>query len=386
MRTFTIAGPVWKNLSTPVTAWRQSIAVVLARRCQLLADARPRGYLLCAGATALAGYLYLLMFPWLVLAGCRGIYAATSSAQGMAWIPLVIWLAVAACAGLTSYRLYRFRPALPAGSELDAATYPALWQLVAEQTRHYRSTGIDRIVLSGDFALEVRKTPRFALPLWSTTTLVVGLPLLQSLSESHFQCLLARRLGQFSKRYNWLENWLNQLREIWPQYCDHALEGGPGYQPVAWFFTVYAPFYRLLTAPAAQFDELAADRYAMELFTDEEVLDAIVTHAVCRRYLADKYWPVVRKYAAKNGRVLDRLHAGMAAVLRAGLQADTVHHWLTKTLSADDQPGDSVPALARRIDNIGFGKAGMGALAAGTAAGVYLGAAGPVPGAVHTEA
>jgi len=110
----------------------------------------------------------------------------------------------------------------------------------------------------------------------------------------------------------------------------------------------------------------------MELFSDEEVLDTITTQMVCQYYLREKFWPVVRKYAARNNRVLDRIHSGMASVLRAGLQADTVSHWLAKTLSAEDRCGDPVPSLAWRMDNIGFGNTRMDALTSEPAADVYL--------------
>ncbi len=345
---------------------------MVCTHCQSLSESRPRVYLLLATAFALAGYAYLLLFPWLVLASALEIHHAVFSGEGIAWVQLLTWLVVGALAALVSYRLFMFRPALPAGSVLDSPACRALFQLVADQSRHYHSPHIDRMVLSGDFELSLLKTPRFVLPVWSTNTLVIGLPLIQSLSETQFQCALARRLGQFSKRYNRFENWLYQLREIWPQYCGQARVQGPGYQPVAWFFCAYAPFYRMITVPAARHDELDADTYAMELFSDEQVLDMITTQMVCQQYLKEKYWPVVRKFSASNHPVLDKLHSGMASVLRAGLQADTVNEWLAKTLSAEGHCGDAIPSLARRIDNIGFGAAHMDALTTGPAAGVYL--------------
>jgi hypothetical protein len=67
------------------------------------------------------------------------------------------------------------------------------------------------------------------------------------------------------------------------------------------------------------------------------------------------------------------MHAGMATVLRGGLQADTVSYWIEKTLAAKSCCDDVVPSLASRIDNIGFWNGQMSALTTVTAAGVYLG-------------
>ncbi|MGB5473529.1 MAG: hypothetical protein WBQ78_08630 [Gammaproteobacteria bacterium] len=371
-RSFTAADPAWKSLSMPALAWRKPFLQAVGAWSQSLSESHPRLYLLFAATSALAGYLWLLLFPWLVFASGHGLYEVVSSGSDMAWGRVFTWLVVGACSALVSYRLYRFRPALSAGNTLDSTTHSALFRLVADQSRHYRGTRIDHIVLSSDFGVDILKTLRFALPVRTTTTLVIGQPLLQCLSVTRFQCALARRLGQFSMRYNRLENWLYQLRGIWPQYCDLASMQGFGYQPVAWFYAVYAPVYNMIAAPAACLDELAADHYAMELFSDEEVLDTITTQMVCQYYLREKYWPVVRKYAARNSRVLDKIHSGMASVLRAGLQADTVGHWLAQTVSAEDRCGDTVPSLARRMDNIGFGGTRMDVLTSEPAAGVYL--------------
>lgn len=345
---------------------------MVARQCQSLSESYPRAYLLLAITCALVGYLYLLLFPCLVVTSALGIYKAVINGNSIVWDLVIIWLLVGALSALVSYCMFRFRPVLPAGKVLNRTTHPILFQLVADLSRHYRNPHVDRIVLSRDFELDVLKTPRSALPMWSTNTLVVGLPLLQCLSVQQFQCALARRLGQFSKRYNRLGNWLYQLREIWPQYCDRVRMRGFGYQPIAWFYCIYAPLYKMITIPAARLDELAADNYAMELFADEEVLDTITTEMVCRRYLEEKYWPVFRKYAARNHRILDKLQSGMTSVLRSGLHAHNLENWVVSAMSAEEQYGDAIPSLTRRIDNIGFAAARMDPLTAVPAAGVYL--------------
>ena len=370
-RLLTALVPVRENLSVRVTDWRKSFLHGVCEFSASYAGAFPRGYLLTAVVVASAGYLYLLLFPCMVLASASGIYGAIAGEE-MTWLHAITWLVVGALSALISYRLYRFRPALPTGKRLDRESCPELFKLITDLASHYRGIRIDRVVLSGDFGVDIIRTPHRAVPVMSTYTLLIGKPLLQTLSNRHFQCMLARRLGQFSMKYNRLGNWLYQLRDIWPLYCQQPQLHGIGFQAVAWYFSLYAPVYRAVTVPAAHQDELAADSYAMELFSDEEVLDMITTHMVCRLYLREKYWPVIRKYASV-GQTLDKMHSGMAAVLRGGLQASTVNYWTEKTLAAKSSCDDDVPSLASRIDNIGFWNGQMGALTTVTAAGIYFG-------------
>jgi hypothetical protein len=358
----------------PVPGRAQSVLELIGSELLDLEELHPRAYLLLATLCAAAGYACLLLFPALVLAGISGLHESLHWNQTVVWNSVLLWSAVLMVSALVSYRIFRFQPAPPGGNVLDREKAPSLFELLATLSGHYRRIGIDRVVLTSGFELRIVKTPLCGLPVWSTTTLVIGRPLIQYLSPSRFKCALARRLGQFSKRYNRLGNWLYQLREIWPQYCSREQPPGFGFQPVMWIFRVYAPLYRLVSLPAARLDELAADNYAMELFSDAEVLDTITTEMVCRTYLAEKYWPVIRTIAASERQAMAGFHAGMAALLRTGLQDGKTTGWVAKTLSADSRWDDPIPSLARRVENIGHLDASMDSMDGESAAAAYLGA------------
>ena len=352
--------------------WKHSLLQRFDNGIESFAETFPRGYLLAVTILALAGYGWLLLFPWLVLAGISGAYEALTGQPAVVWSRLLMWTAVAAGAALVTYRMGRFRPALPAGSVLDRNKAPVLFELVDELGWHYRRSVIDRVVVSGEFALVIEKTPCSALPVWSMNTLNIGLPLIQALSPSQFRCALARRLGQFSKRRNPLGNWLYRLRQIWPQYAIATEAADPGFQPVRWFFRVFAPLYERISLPVARLDELAADSYAMEVCSDEEMLDTITTEMVSRLYLEEKYWPTYRKLTARVRELMPKPHAGMASVLRTGLQGDRGQEWLMKAMDQEPRYDDPMPSLAKRVENIGHWKPRMSGITHESAATVYL--------------
>jgi len=359
----------------PAPGWRRSVLELIGSELQYLEESRPRACVMLATLCAAAGYACLLLFPALVFAGISGLEEALHGYATVNWSQVLAWSAVVAVSALVSYRVFSFTPAPPLGTPLVREAAPSLFELVATLDRQYPGIRIDRIVLSNGFELRIVKTPLWGLPVWSSTTLVIGRPLIQCLSPSRFQCALARRLGQFSKRYNRLGNWLYQLREIWPRYCDREHPPAFGFQPVAWIFRIYAPLYGVVSLPAARLDELVADNYAMELFSDAEVLDTITTEMVCRMYLTEKFWPVIRKIAASERQAMTGFHTGMASVLRTGLQDEKAAGWVAKTLSADPRWDDPLPSLARRVENIGHLHARMDAITGESAAAVYLGTA-----------
>ena len=135
----------------------------------------------------------------------------------------------------------------------------------------------------------------------------------------------------------------------------------------------YAPVYKVITMPAARLDELAADKYAMELFNDEEVLDTITTQLMCDSYLAGKPWPISRKYAACREQAFKEFRLCMVSELRSGLQGEKLSKWLANILSAEGQWDDATPSLAKRVESIGHTHFRMVTNVSESAASVYLG-------------
>jgi hypothetical protein len=339
--------------------WQYSILQVIGKRIEVLAELYPRPYVFLLSGFALLGYACLLLLPLLVVAGMAGIYQALAATPGVAWLPLLAWVLVTGVCGLASYRLLQCRPVLPEGVVLARQQAPAMFQLVEETSAHYGCPGPDRIVITDEYQLDIVNTPVSILPFWSTRSLLVGLPLLQCLSTTRFQCILARRLGQRSRRSNRLLNWLYTLRSTWPRYREMFAGADPGYVVVRALFSIYAPVYTVLSTAAARLDELQADSYAMELFSDEDVLDAITTDVVSRLFLRERYWPAINKLLEQDNAAAPATHAGMAKVLHAGLHAGTIVEWTERAMSTEQQWDDPWPLLVRRLENIGHAQAWM---------------------------
>jgi hypothetical protein len=356
--------------------WQQSILQGIGTRIEAMAELYPRAYLLLTTVFALTGLACLLLFPLLALTSVAGMYQSLIRSPDAAWLQLLVWTLLAGFSGFASYSIIRFRPLLPAGIVLEREQAIDLFQLVEDTAEQYASPAIDRIVITGAYQLDIVKTPCTALPVWSTHSLVIGLPLMQCLSTKRFGCLLARRLGQFSRRNNPLLNWLFGLRDIWPGYQLSSVDTDYGFLPVRGIFSIYAPLYTVVSTAAARLDELQADSYAMELYGDEEVLDTITTDTVYRLFLREKYWPAIRKLGAQGAAAITKSNAGMMTVLRTGLQDGNIGQWIEKAMSMEQQWDDPWPLLARRLDNVGHVHASIDTHMAESAAEDYLAAHG----------
>jgi hypothetical protein len=334
----------------------------------------PRFYLGCVVLLALSGYAFVLIFPLLVPVGLLNIYEIFVSGDAADWQAALIWSAVVIIAALVSYRMTRIEPKTPVGLTLSQDKAPELFKLVQQYQDYFKRSEIHRIVITADYELDIVKTPLWALPVWSTNTMVIGLPVLQCLSKKQFECVVARRIGQFSKRYNPLTNWLYQLRAIWRQYrVIYSKQKGPGNEPLKWFFAAYAPFYSMVSLHAARLDELNADSYAMQIFNDEAVLEMITADALCRWYLQNQFWPAIYKIAAVETKSLPAPHIKMATAIQAIRDGEKLAGLINKVYKEKPRRGDAMPSLQERINNIGHDKPCIKIQTAGNAAGFYLG-------------
>jgi len=320
----------------------------------------PRFYLGCIVLLAVSGYAIVLLFPLSILVGLINLYEVFVFGDASNWQYVLIWLTVVLVAALVSYRITQIKPKPLVGLTLAEEKAPELFKLVQRHHNYYKRPAIHRIVITANYELDIIKTPMWALPVWSTTTMIIGLPVLQSLSPQQFECVVARRIGQFSKRYNPVTNWLYQLRSIWQQYrVIYSKQKGFGIEPLKWYFTAYAPFYTTVSLYAARLDELNADTYAMELFNDEEVLEMITVDALCRWYLQNQFWPAVYKIASIETKSLPTPHSKMASAVHAIKNGERLDSLIDKIYKQKPHSRDAMPSLQDRIKNIGHQKPHM---------------------------
>ena len=334
----------------------------------------PRCYLGLATLLALFGYIYVLMFPLLILTGIMAVYESIEFREAVDWQTVIAWTAIIIVAILVCYRSLQIKPALPVGLTVTNDKAPELFSLVQQLRSHYKRPTIHRIIITGNYELDIIRTPRFALPVWLSNTLVIGLPVMQSLSPRQFECRLAGRIGQHSGQHNLLTNWLYQLRQIWPQYkLVYNRQKGFGTEPMKWFFAIYSPLYKTASTQVARQEELNADTYAMQHYNDEEVREMITADSLCRWYLRNQYWTSVCKAASTDTKTLPTPHIKMAAAVYTSMSGEKLQSLMTKAIRHTPSSRDTVPSLQSRIENIGHDKARLGRPATKTAAAHYLG-------------
>jgi hypothetical protein len=342
-----------------------------------LSHRQTRIYLTLTVLFGAAGYLFLLTFPALLAVMPVSLfYSLQSASTTEQWFYVALQLMLLLGSAVMTYSIFTLRFSLPSGLELTQEGFPRLFELLQELCETYGEPRIDRVVLRDRFDVRLIKTPRNGFPFATTRTLVIGLPVLLTMSPLDVHVLLARRVGQLAGKHGRLQSWLYFLRDMWGHYfsCCHG-QRSPLARPVCAFFQSYVPRYRSFSVGLARNSELDADRYALQAVNDRDTARSITCQVLTDTYLTRSYWPQVLQSAKQSATSKTPPHAGMAKLFEGGLPEEEIEATVRRIKSGREVRKSAVPPLADRLDNIGHERPLLPKPLSVTAASYYLGSA-----------
>ena len=346
----------------------------LCQRFERVAARYHRTYLLCAILFAMIGYGFILLFPGLTLFSIYQLSQIVFVNEEISLISLLSWLVILLFCAQATYHLMTTRPVPAVGFTMPPSKIPEIYALLEKLQQHFKRPRIDRIIITSSYELDIVKTPRWLLPVWSTNTLVIGLPVLLCHTPAHFEQMLARRIGQFSKRHNMVTNWLYQLNAIWKQYAYiYSKQRYIESKLLQYFYKTYAYVYEWLSNPAARMDELQADSCAMELHYHEDICSMVTMDSIYRWYLEKRYWPASVKAAKQSSQSPKPFHK-LTDVMRAQIQGDNLKRLKTIVMNYEPARKNRFPSLQQRLLNIGHDAPSDKINEQASAAEIYLGA------------
>ncbi len=315
----------------------------------------PNAYMLLTLLAGAGGYLYLFLFPVLLVTMPVALYfSLPSAATPMQWFGVVFQLALALLGAVGTVTIASMRFTLPSGLELDQRRLPRLFELLKELGDIYGNPRIDRVVLRDRFDVRIVKTPHSGFSFTCSHTLVIGLPLLLTMSPIDVHALIARRIGQLKGRQSRINSWLYYLRDLWVQYLGHCNNRQLWLvRPLRSFFRWYVPRYRALSLGAARWSELRADLYTFQAMNDRDAVRAICGQAIIDDYLARVFWPDIVETVTSSMKPENMAHARMAQLFQSGLPAEEVAVLLKRAAAKRSNPESTMPSLSERLSNMG---------------------------------
>lgn len=338
-------------------------------------DKYPRLGITLSITIAAIGILFLLMFPYLLITTPFDLYATLTNIEELKdWIDAGIQLLIIVLAAGFSWAIISLKFSVPSGLDITEEKFPHLYKLIEELREEFGNPKIDRVILRDKYEISVIKSPRNKTPILTSTTLIIGLPVLLTMSPLYFRALLARRIGQLSTQHTPVSTRLYYLNDIWAQFKISCKRSKNIFAKILGYgFQLYCAVYEKITLPLIQHEELEADSYGMDIVPLDDMIECIVYDETVNQFLAKKYWPKIY-HMAKRSKVPEFLpYAQMTKVVIAGITDDEISQAIQAALKVDiDHPAPE-PSLRKRLNHIGQEKPLAPKRLSKTAAGYYLG-------------
>lgn len=321
------------------------------------------------------GILFLLMFPYLLLTLPSEFYnTVTHISEPKDWIDAAIQVILIALGGAFSWAIYKLKFSLPTGLEITQEKFPHLIKFIEELQNEFGNPKIDRILIREKYEIRVIKTPRNKIPFLNTTTLIIGLPVLQTMSPLYFRALLARRIGQLSTKHTPITTRLYFLNDIWAQFSSSSKRSKNHFsKALGYFFRLYSPLYQKMLMPLLQDEELEADSYGMDLINHDDMNECIVYEEVVTQFLKNKFWPKIY-HMAKRAKTPEFMpYSQMTKVVKAGITNDEISATVQAALTVEMNNPGPIPSLTKRLNHLGHAKPRPPKRLSKTAAEYYLG-------------
>jgi Zn-dependent protease with chaperone function len=328
---------------------------ILVSKLEDFSKNHPGSYRLRVALFAALGYAYifLILIGLLVLIGLIVLFIVFSHSINAAIIKFAILLIIPAWVILRSLWV-TFPP--PQGLRLNRHQVPHLFALVDELTTKLQAPRFHNILLNQEFNAAVVQVPRLGIFGWQENYLLLGLPLMQSLSLEQLKAVLAHELGHLSGNHSRFAGWIYRLRKTWMQIYERLHESDHHGASVLFnrFIDWYWPSFNAYSFVLARIDEYEADRCAAQLAGASNTAEALINVEVKARFLENSFWSDIQKQVEHQPDPPEKAYSSMLTVLHNPIAEEQSNKWVEQALAKKTSNTDTHPCLADRLKSLGY--------------------------------
>jgi Zn-dependent protease with chaperone function len=262
----------------------------------------------------------------------------------------VIWIPVAF--GWFMLKSLWFKVEPPEGYHLREGEAPQLRAEIEWLRERTGAPELAGIIVDSQLNAAAASVPRAMGLLGHAHYLVIGLPLMQSLSREQFGAVVAHEFGHFGGGHGRFTGWIYRVRASWYRVLDGlAFQRSWTTKLFRRFFDWYAPFFDAYSFVLARANEYEADATSARVVGAPVAASALQRIGVCAARLDRDFWPGVQRSVQTSPQPPMALFREMATSFAgpAGNDAERLAELL------DEKPGleDTHPTLAQRLHALG---------------------------------
>jgi Zn-dependent protease with chaperone function len=329
---------------------REAFVAQLAR-LRPLAETDPAAYRRRVQGWALLGYGFIL----LLLVGSVGLMGLVAWLTMAFGIGALAWKVIPVL-GFFSWKVVRsmwvtFEP--PEGHRLTRAEAGPLLDLVQQQARILNAPKVHRVLLTSEYNAAAVQVPRLGALGWPLNYVLVGLPLLHTLSPEQAAAVVAHELGHLRGGHSRFGAWVYRIDQSWSQLVGQ-LEKSKSRTVFHRFADWYVPRFNAWSHPLRRTSEFEADAAAATLTSAAALAEALCAITVRDSALDRLHWDVLQHTLADEpAPPQDAISRLLPLAKTAQLPAHQEQRLLRAAAAAEPDPFDTHPTLGERLAALG---------------------------------
>ncbi|MCK9193496.1 MAG: M48 family metallopeptidase [Nevskia sp.] len=343
--------------------------IALVERLSLRAKAHPGLYRLEVLALAALGYLYIFMMLIAALA-VSAVFIVISLLKPILLLKLakIVWLPIWFSWSVLRALWVRFDP--PKGRLLQPREAPQLFAEIERVRAEIRGPKPHKVLITDDYNAAVMQRPRLGPLGWSENYLILGLPLMSTLSPDQLRAVIAHEFGHLGAGDSRMTGRIYHMRQTWARLQqEFAQRGGVFFRR---FFAWFGPYFNAYSFVLARSQEYAADQASTRLAGAGPVGEALVLANIGNDYQNETIWRPLWARIKHEEQPGVQPYAQLLQLGRAISEWGDADGRLEKALQRKTDWADTHPALKDRLTALGQ-TARVPAVQGPSAAVVFLG-------------
>jgi Zn-dependent protease with chaperone function len=330
----------------------------LVRKLDKFSRQHPRNYRLQVTLLALLGYAYIFLVLAVLLALVGLIVASITVSHRIHIYTIKLIFLLLIPMGLIIRSLWVTFPH-PQDLKLKRSQVPYLFKLVDELTAELKAPRFHNILLNREFNAAVVQVPRLGLFGWHENYLLLGLPLMQSLSLEQFKAVLAHEFGHLSGNHSRFNGWIYRLRKTWLQIYERLNENNRNEVSILLnpFFSWYWPTFNAYSFSLGRLNEYEADRCAAKFAGKHHIAESLICSELKSRFLESSFWSDLYQQVNHQIDPPENAYSSMLEALHLPIDRDKSDEWLETALAQKTNNIDTHPCLTDRLKALGYLKA-----------------------------
>jgi Zn-dependent protease with chaperone function len=245
------------------------------------------------------------------------------------------------------------RISAPTGVGLSPQEVPVLFQTMSALAAEIGAPMPHQVLLSAEMNASIVEQPRFGLVGWSRRYLIIGLPLLDTLSPDEFRAVLAHEFAHFSHQDGRVGHWLYRVRRVWgalvEDFNENSSSGGLFRKLLIAFFNWWWPRFNSRAFLLSRSQEYEADAVAARIVSRHALACSLRRFRVEGRWLSTELWKEIWQNANEQAEPVQGVMEQIRSRLRQGAPVDRAQVWADEGFTTLTTHGDTHPSLYDRL-------------------------------------